>query len=38
MTLGVLLHVKGVGMFVNKFKCDPLKEINLGVAHALFDP
>ena len=29
-------HIRGVGMLVGKIK--PLKEINLGVAEAFFDP
>ena len=31
-------HVKGAGMLVGNFEIKPLKETNLGVAQAFFDP
>ena len=31
-------HMKGVGMLVANFELNPLKETDLGVAQAFFDP
>ena len=35
---GGTLHMRGVGMLVGNFELKPLKETNLGVAQAFFDP
>ena len=31
-------HIKGVGMLIRNFELNPLKETDLGMAQAFFDP